>query len=90
MLLKTKSKLLNEKWDDLCDILLDMNKFNYKKAGRLEKLGYRVEWGKHPKMYISLDKTYVVTLCCTPGDFNAGRQNLRRIRKVYEEYELGQ
>lgn len=76
-------------WDELQDIFLKFKKFDKKTQVRIKKLGFRTHWEKckHPKMYIELDRTYIITLCTTPSDNYAGRQILRQIRKVYEEYD---
>lgn len=83
--MKTKSKELQPIWDELQDIFLKEKQF-YRQKERLEMLGYRVVHikGNHPKLYIALDKIYVITLSLTPSDIYAGRQTLRQIRKVYE------
>lgn len=88
--METISPSLQSKWDDLVKIF-DVQPFVYnrKVERKLEKLGYktiRVK-GNHPKMYINLDKTYVITLCCSPSDTYCGRQILRQIRKIYNNYD---
>ncbi len=79
----------NETWEELQNIFdVQPFKFSNKTKEKIERLGYRVVHnnGKHPKMYIHLDKTYVITLCST-GERYCGRQILRQIRKVYENYD---
>lgn len=71
----------------MINVFINSRHFTYKQAEKLEKLGYKVSLGKHPKMYINLDKTYVVTLTSSASDCQAGRQTLRQIRRIYEEYE---
>lgn len=88
--MKTTSKTLMNNWEELHDIFdIQPFKFDLKVKERIERLGYKVVWNKckHPKMYIELDKTYVITLSTTPSDRYAGRQILRQIRKVYENYD---
>lgn len=88
--MKTTSKtLMNSHWEELQEIFdVQPFKFTGKTKDQIERLGYRVSdyKGNHPKLYIELDKTYVITLSTT-GEVYSGRQCLRRIRKVFEEYD---
>jgi hypothetical protein len=87
MLLKTKSKELNEMWDTLNSIFNSSRGLTSKDIQELEKLGFRVHYSKrHPKLYfVHNGKTHIITMSKTPSDTNWGRQTLRVIRKIYEQ-----
>lgn len=87
MKLKTKSKELENVWNDLNDIFNNSRKLSKKYYIKLEKLGYKVcQENSHPKMYINYkSKVYVITLSTSPSDKQWGRQVLRIIRRIYEQ-----
>ena len=83
--MKTTSEELNLIWADLEAIFLDYKGVTSKVRKDLKKLGFEVYGNGHPKIKV---KGQVITLCTTPSDIYAGRQILRRIRRVYEHGEM--
>lgn len=83
--MKTTSEELNLIWADLEAIFLDYKGVTSKVRKDLKKLGFEVYGNGHPKIRV---KGQVITLCTTPSDIYAGRQILRRIRRVYEHGEM--
>lgn len=83
--MKTTSEELNLIWADLEAIFLDYKGVTNKVRKDLKKLGFEVYGNGHPKIRV---KGQVITLCATPSDIYAGRQILRRIRKVYEHGKM--
>ena len=82
--MKTTSQELNLIWHDLEKIFLDYKGVTKRTIKDLAKLGIEVYGNGHPKIRI---KGQVITLCTSPSDIYAGRQILRRIRRVYEDQE---
>lgn len=82
IIMKINSEELNKIWDDLQNIFLDFRGVNSKVIKDLNKIGIIFYGSKHGK--IKLPNGAIITLSRSPSDIYAGRQILRRIRKVYE------
>ena len=80
--MKTTSKELQLIWNDLEKIFNEYKSLNSKVIRSLESLGFIVEKGKcHTKIIMPVG---MMVISNTPSDFQAGRQILRQIRRMYE------
>lgn len=81
--MKTKSPKLNEIWEDLIDIFRDYRGMSCRTIERLNAIGFDVNKGSnHSKIYMHVG---VMIVSNTPSDYQAGRQILRQIRRMYEQ-----
>lgn len=84
MKIKTNDEQVLRTWEELNRIFTRKNYVRHLPQ-ELNKLGFRVENGKHIKVYIPYkDKNYVVVISKTPSDYKAYAQALRIIRRIFE------
>lgn len=82
-MMKTKSPQLNEIWKDLVSIFNEYHSMSCRTIERLTALGFNVNKGStHSKIYMPVG---IMIVSNTPSDYQAGRQILRQIRRMYEQ-----
>lgn len=87
MKLKTNNTELNRIWPELCDIFDDYRGLNLRNIRKLESLGIKAEKagsGHYKFRFLVSGRAYNIICSATPSDFQAGRQILRQIRRLYE------